>query len=110
MPKPSSGRLTFSGRNEYIIVPVYGLLGKSSNGFTASGAGYAAKCICTLGDHYLAYDPATGSVSERTSDRGAVPDTCILPTYDDALAAIQAWQRQHQQRQAESGDTPPEGV
>lgn len=106
-----SGRLTFSGRNDYIIVPVYGLVNAiNANGhFGARVTGYAARCTCMLGDHYLAYDPVTHQVSERTSDRGAVPDACILPTYDDALAAIEAWQRQHAAAQATSGETEQEG-
>lgn len=102
-----SGRLTFSGRNEYIITVVYGVLAKSSEGFAAGGVGYAAKCTCALGDHYLAYD-ATGALVERTSDRGAVPDECIFPTYAAIDALLETWQRQHQQRQAESSESEAE--
>lgn len=98
-----SGRLTFSGRSEYVVVSVYGLVGgyNQSANFAARVTGYAAKCTCALGDHYLIQYP-NGFVSECTSDRGAVPDECVFLTANDAQAAIAAWQAQHE-RQDDGG-------
>ena len=91
----------FGMRNDYTIVSVYGYLATTADGEILSGVtGYAAKCTCILGDHYLAQYP-NGFVSECTSDRGAVPDECIFQTYADAQAAIEAWQRQHQHESEE---------
>lgn len=93
-----TGRLTFSGRQEYTLVKVYGMVGRTVSGeVLAGGVGYAAKCTCALGDHYLTRDAATGAITERTSDRGAVPDACIFPAAQVAAAAIEAWQRQQEQ-------------
>lgn len=106
-----SGRLTFSGRNEYTVVPVFGhAFGKFSRigEYIAAGVtGYAAKCNCALGDHYLVQYP-TGFVSELLSDRGAVPDECIFPTAEAADAAIEVWHRQHDAAQAASGESEVE--
>lgn len=92
----------FGMRNDYTIVSVYGPVNAfHANGqFGARVTGYAAKCTCVLGDHYLVQYPS-GFVSECTSDRGAVPNECIFQTYADAQAAIEAWQRQHQHESEE---------
>ena len=92
----------FGMRNGYTIAPVFGPVNAfHANGqFGARVVGYAARCNCVLGDHYLALDPATGVIVERTSERGAVPDACIFPTYDDARYAIEAWRVQQQESEA----------
>ena len=91
----------FGMRNDYTIVSVYGPVNAfHANGqFGARVTGYAAKCTCVLGDHYLTYD-ASGAIVERLGERGAVPDACIFPTPTSAAGVIDAWhvqqQRQHQ--------------
>lgn len=91
----------FGMRNDYTIIAVYGLVNAiSANGsFGASVTGYAAKCNCVLGDHYLAYDGMTGAIVERLSDRGAVPDDCIFPNPIAVAAIIDTWHVQQQRQQ-----------
>ena len=98
----------FGMRNDYIVVSVYGPVNAfhangqfgSYGSFGARVTGYAARCNCVLGDHYLARNPTTGAIVERLNERGAVPDACTFPTYDDAQAAIEAWQRQQRESEA----------
>lgn len=92
--KPGLGRLTFSGRSEYTIAPVFGKVGASETQFAAAVVGYAARCTCALGDHFLAIDEASGTVIEQTSNGGAVPNACIFRTQQAAADAIEQWQRQ----------------
>lgn len=96
-----SGRLTFSGRQEYEVVTVY-----SESRRDSAVIGYGAICPCALGYHYLAIDRETGAVVERT-DTGQGKGY-RWPTYAKALAAIEAWQRQHAAAQATSDETPAE--
>lgn len=97
----------FGMRNEYTIVAVYGLVNaiRANGNFGATVSGYAAKCGCVLGDHYLAYDATTGHVVERLGERGAVPDECILPTPTAAAAIIDAWHIQQQRQQQQQHES-----
>lgn len=91
-----SGRLTFSGRNEYYIVPVKNI----TRGRTFETVGYAAVCTCVLGNHYLAPD------GEHTAQEGIEPYRYRTP--GEAHTAIEAWQRQQQQRQVASSESEVE--
>ncbi len=95
--KSGMGRLTFSGRQEYIAVPFYR---PQTNGQQI--VGYAAICECTAGNHFLS--PS----GEHTAN--ATTPLYFYPTYDAAQAAIETWQRQQAHNAAQSGETPPEGV
>lgn len=97
-----SGRLTFSGRQEYEVQIIW-----SHSARDSAIIGYAAICPCALGHHYLAIDRETGELVERT-DTGD-HKSYRWPTYAKAQAAIEAWQQQQQQQQqAESSESEVE--
>lgn len=73
-----SGRLTFSGRQEYRV--------------EKRRVGYVAVCPCHLGYHFLM--PTADGVAEGTINGLGMP--YLYPTYADAQAAIEAWQAQRE--------------
>ena len=89
----TKGRLTMSGRREYYVVPIRNITRERM----IQVIGYAAVCACSLGNHYLAPD------GEHTAQPGVEPYT--YPTASDAQAAIEAWQRQHDERRWESAES-----
>lgn len=100
MAGKSGGRLTFSGRQEYQVAPVVGNLPPpmvdKTSGLTGV-IGYAAVCFCALGTHYLA------PFGEYVEQPGK--PAYVYPTYAEAQAAIEQWQRQHAAAQANSGES-----
>ena len=101
MAGKAGGRLTFSGRQEYQVTPVYDL-----NKHTDTIIGYRAYCPCALGYHYLTYEDDGDGAAPRIIERTAslMRPAYIFSTYADAQAAIEQWQRQHA-AQAASGES-----
>ena len=91
-----AGRLTMSGRREYQVTPVYDL-----NHHAEKIIGYRAYCPCALGYHYLTWEDDGDGVDPRIVERTAslTRPAYMFTTYADAQAAIEAWQRQHEQAQ-----------
>ena len=78
-----SGRLTFSGRQEY-----------TARMFAIEGTTYWLPIAhCELGNHYLMRDER-GQIVERTFTDGDVAFS--FETLHDAQAAIEAWQAQRE--------------
>lgn len=96
-----SGRLTFSGRQEYVVEIVW-----SDTPRDSAIIGYRAVCPCALGYHYLAVDRETGEIVERT-DNGE-GKSYRWPTYAKAQAAIEAWRMQQAHNAATSGESEVE--
>lgn len=109
MAGKAGGRLTFSGRQEYEVAPVYGMVEDRGGGFGPGRGtiGYAAICTCPLGNHYLAADGDVESGDFTIVERTVTPDTkpYIFPYRSGAEAAIRIWQRQHAEAQANSGES-----
>ncbi len=88
--KAGGGRLTFSGRQKYIV--------------RTCGGGYLPIARCERGSHYLVVED--GRIVERTFGYELVLPT--FDTYADAVAAIEQWQAQHDTAQAHSGESEAE--
>lgn len=98
-----AGRLTMSGRSEYQVTSV-----QRPDGVVR---GYRAVCQCGMGNHFLmpatfyddwnAYLAGTATGVRRIIEGtvSAEKSPYMFATYADAQAAIEAWQRQHEQAQ-----------